>query len=158
MVREVFPNIYLNEIPLPNNPLRALNSYIILSEEKYLIMDTGFNMNVCKEAFMKGVNALGVDLTRTDLVLTHMHVDHSGLADDLRRVGCRVLIGQKDGDFMNYFRTCRDSPLDKYLLQSSGRKTCRQKITAAARCSCRSRIWHQTHSRLREITGSSSLM
>ena len=115
MVREVFPNIYLNEIPLPNNPLRALNSYIILSEEKYLIMDTGFNMNVCKEAFMKGVNALGVDLTRTDLVLTHMHVDHSGLADDLRRVGCRVLIGQKDGDFMNYFRTCRDEMFTKLL-------------------------------------------
>lgn len=115
MVREVFPNVYLNEIPLPDNPLRAVNSYIILSDEKYLVMDTGFNMNACKEAFMRGVDALGVDLARTDLVLTHMHVDHSGLADDLRRLGCRVLINEKDGDFINYFRSSRDEMFRKLL-------------------------------------------
>ncbi|NLW41314.1 MAG: MBL fold metallo-hydrolase, partial [Tissierellia bacterium] len=36
MVLEVYPDIYLLEIPLPNNPLRALNSYIIKSDNESL--------------------------------------------------------------------------------------------------------------------------
>ena len=34
MIVESYPNIYRLEIPLPNNPLKALNSYIIKSEDK----------------------------------------------------------------------------------------------------------------------------
>lgn len=33
MTVEVYPNIYKHEIPLPGNPLKAINSYIILAEE-----------------------------------------------------------------------------------------------------------------------------
>lgn len=104
MVREVFPNIYINEIPLPNNPLKYLNSYIILSDKRNLIIDTGFNIKACKDAFMSGVEELGIDLNKTDLVLTHMHADHTGLADDLRKLGCRVLISKRDGELLNLSR------------------------------------------------------
>ncbi|GAB6180171.1 MBL fold metallo-hydrolase [Desulfotomaculum defluvii] len=104
MLSEVFPNIYLNEIPLPNNPLKSLNSYIFVSDKRNLIIDTGFNLQACQNAFMKGVKELNIDLSKTDLVLTHMHVDHSGLADDLRKSGCRVFISKLDGDILNSFR------------------------------------------------------
>lgn len=105
MVREVFPKIYLNEIPLPNNPLKALNSYIFVSDKRNLIIDTGFNTKVCKDAFLAGVEELNIDLAKTDLLLTHMHPDHTGLADDLKKLGCKVLIGNKDGKLLNFTRT-----------------------------------------------------
>lgn len=104
MIREVFPNIYINEIPLPNNPLKSLNSYILLSDKRNLIIDTGFNIKACMDAFMKGVEELKIDLKKTDLLLTHMHADHLGLADDLRKLGCKVLISKKDGKLLNFLR------------------------------------------------------
>lgn len=113
MVSEVFPNIYLNEIPLPKNPLKALNSYIFVSDKRNLIIDTGFNLDACKDAFMRGVEALNIDLAKTDLVLTHMHVDHSGLADDLRKSGCQVFISKLDGDILNSFRTSTHTVIEK---------------------------------------------
>lgn len=113
MVREVFPNIYLNEIPLPNNPLRSLNSYILFSDKRNLIIDTGFNLKACKDALMMGVAELKIDLNKTDLLLTHMHIDHSGLADDLRKLGCNVLISKKDGELINLFRSSEESVSEK---------------------------------------------
>lgn len=111
MIREVYPQIYLNEIPLPKNPLKALNSYIIPSQGRSLILDTGFNREECRNALMEGIRASGIDLKRTDLVLTHMHVDHSGLADYLWKQGCKVYIGKKDGILLNNFRTSPEQVL-----------------------------------------------
>ncbi|HVJ49524.1 MBL fold metallo-hydrolase [Desulfitobacterium sp.] len=101
MLTQVYPNIYKNEIPLPNNPLKAINSYIVLSENRNLIIDTGFNRAECRNALFQGIRELDVDLTKTDLVLTHMHVDHSGLAAALAKEGVRVYIGKIDGEWLN---------------------------------------------------------
>lgn len=108
MIHQVYPQIYLNEIPLPKNPLKVLNSYIIFSPDRTLIIDTGFNLEICKEAFMEGIEKLQIDLKKTDLILTHMHVDHTGLADYLRDLGCEVYIGKKDGKFLNNYRSSSD--------------------------------------------------
>ena len=40
---EVYPNVFLIEIQLKNNPLKALNCFIIRSNEQSMIIDTGFN-------------------------------------------------------------------------------------------------------------------
>ncbi len=111
MIREVFPNIYVNEIPLPKNPLKILNSYIILSEDRAMIIDTGFNLPECKEALLQGIKELNIDPTKTDVVLTHMHVDHSGLADLLWGLGCKVYIGEKDGKLLDNYRTSPEGVL-----------------------------------------------
>lgn len=113
MIREVYPGIYLNEIPLPNNPLKILNSYIILSEDRPLILDTGFNREVCKDALNEGIRELGIDLKKTDLVLTHMHMDHTGLADYLWEQGCKVYIGKKDGILLNNYRSSPELVIDE---------------------------------------------
>ena len=42
MLKEIYPNIYQLEIPLRNNPLKALNCFIIKGE-KSLVIDTGFD-------------------------------------------------------------------------------------------------------------------
>jgi glyoxylase-like metal-dependent hydrolase (beta-lactamase superfamily II) len=101
MIQEVYPHIFVNEIPLPDNPLKALNSYIICSEDRNIIVDTGFNLPACKEALSSGMKEAGIDPAKTLLVLTHMHPDHSGLAGDLQAEGMKVLIGEIDGKILN---------------------------------------------------------
>ena len=74
------PNIYKLEIPLPENPLKYLNCYVIQDQGESLIIDTGFCLPECKEALWAGLEELQVDWNKTNLFLTHHHSDHSGLA------------------------------------------------------------------------------
>jgi len=102
MITEVYPNIFKNEIPLPKNPLKAINSYIIVSESRNLIIDTGFNTVECQTELMKGLEELNIDLNKTDLFITHMHNDHSGLAPVLKKHGVQVIyFSQIDGEIYN---------------------------------------------------------
>lgn len=101
MLREVYKNIYQKEIPLPNNPLKILHSYIIVSDDRNLIIDTGFNREECRQALMSALDELNIDLDKTDLFITHLHSDHSGLAAELNREGMKVYIGEIDGKIIN---------------------------------------------------------
>ncbi len=83
MIEEVRDRLYRIEVPLPNSPLKELNSYIIKADDRNLIIDTGFNRSVCFEAMQKGLTALNIDLSKTDFMITHMHADHSGLISRL---------------------------------------------------------------------------
>ncbi|MGL4790159.1 MAG: MBL fold metallo-hydrolase [Anaerotignaceae bacterium] len=75
------PDIYTIQVPLVDNPLKNLNCYVIKTPEKNLIIDTGFNLPECYEALKNGLQALDVDLSKTELFLTHLHSDHVGLAN-----------------------------------------------------------------------------
>jgi len=47
MIEQVLPDLFRIEIPLPNSPLRSLNSYLIKGKERFLIIDTGMNREEC---------------------------------------------------------------------------------------------------------------
>jgi len=79
MVDEVMTGLYRIEVPLPNSPLKELNSFVIKGEDRNLIIDTGFNRTVCFEAMQSGIASLALDLAKTDFLITHMHADHAGL-------------------------------------------------------------------------------
>jgi len=83
MVKEVKSGLFCIEVPLPNSPLKELNSYVIKSDNRNLIIDTGFNREICLEAMLKGISELDIDLSKTDFMITHMHADHSGLVTRL---------------------------------------------------------------------------
>lgn len=53
MLKEVFKNIFLNEVILPKNPLKALNCYIIKNEDRILVIDSGFDHPETEELFSK---------------------------------------------------------------------------------------------------------
>ena len=102
VIEEVYPSIFKNEICLPKNPLKAINSYILSSENKNLIIDTGFNTEVCQTELMSGLEELNIDLTKTELFNTHMHVDHTGLSPVLKEHGVQTIyFSQLDGDMFN---------------------------------------------------------
>jgi glyoxylase-like metal-dependent hydrolase (beta-lactamase superfamily II) len=78
MIEEILPNLYRIEIPLPKSPLKWLNSYIVKGEDRFLIIDTGFNREECLSVMNAGLQQLGVDLNKTDFYVTHFHTDHMG--------------------------------------------------------------------------------
>ena len=47
--QEVMKGVYLIKVPLPNNPLKALNSYLILDDIRPLLVDVGFSLPECEE-------------------------------------------------------------------------------------------------------------
>ncbi len=66
MTEMMLPNLYRIEIPLPKNPLKALNSYLIKGDGRFLIIDTGMNREECQEAMFTALEELKVDLKKTD--------------------------------------------------------------------------------------------
>lgn len=98
MVEQVWgsPEIFCIQVKLPDNPLRNLNSYVIRTPERSLIIDTGFNRPECRAALWDGIKRLGLDLTRTGLFLTHLHSDHIGLVWDFVDRGIPVYMGAEE--------------------------------------------------------------
>ena len=101
MYEQILPNLYRIIIPLPNSPLKDLNSYVIKADNRNLIIDTGFNRGVCYEAMENGLHALEIDLSRTDFMLTHMHSDHTGLVSRLFTETSKVYFSRIDSEVFN---------------------------------------------------------
>lgn len=118
MIELLLPDIYRLEIPLPNNPLRSLNSYLIRGRDKNLLIDTGFNQPECRIAMDAGLQELGFSMEDTDIFVTHIHGDHSGLVHYLASPHTRVFcdaytargLSDAPSDFWKYF--------DQMLVQS----------------------------------------
>jgi len=96
MIEEILPNLYKIEVPLPQNPLRAINSYVIKAQGQALIIDTGMNREECMSVLSSGLKELDVDLKKADFFITHMHADHSGLVSDLATDTSKIYASQAD--------------------------------------------------------------
>lgn len=79
---EILPSLWRIPVPLPGNPLKELNSYLIMGKGENLLIDTGFRRAECREALASALKELGVRWEETDVALTHLHSDHSGLAPE----------------------------------------------------------------------------
>ena len=101
MIEEIAVDLYKIEIPLPKSPLKALNSYVIKSPERNLVIDTGWNQEECMNAMQTGLKTLGVDLRKTDFFITHLHSDHLGLLPNLISDASLVYFNRPDADRFN---------------------------------------------------------
>ena len=100
MCEEVLPGLFRNKIPLPDSPLKYLNSYIIKDSERSLIVDTGLNRKECLDAMHKGLSALEIDLSRSDIFITHLHADHFGLVSRLVTDTTNILFSRPEKELM----------------------------------------------------------
>ena len=101
MVEKILPDLYRIEIPLPNNPLQALNSYLVKGQERFLIIDTGMNREECLRPMLSALQELDVDLNKTDFFITHLHADHSGLVGKLATETSKVYFNKPDAAIVN---------------------------------------------------------
>ena len=96
-VIQITDNLFSFSIPLPENPLKWLNCYVIKGgKDRDLLIDTGFRRDECREALLSGMRELKLKPETTDVFLTHLHSDHSGNAATLQKMGCRLLMGKRD--------------------------------------------------------------
>ncbi len=96
MVEEILPGLHRVVVPLTGNPLKEINSYVLTSSNRNLIIDTGMNRPDCQEVLETGLDEIGVDLGRTDFIATHLHADHEALIATLLRSGSRAFMGALD--------------------------------------------------------------
>ncbi|MDX9787777.1 MAG: MBL fold metallo-hydrolase [Desulfobacterales bacterium] len=96
MPEELYPNLFRIKIPLPESPLKYLNSYIIKGDNRSLVVDTGMKHPVCRTAMLNGLKALSIPLSTVDFFITHFHEDHFGLIGELLTQGCKVYFNRPD--------------------------------------------------------------
>ena len=101
MIEEVSQHIYKITIPLPNSPLKALNSYLIKGDGRFLLIDTGMNRQECLDAMTAALKKLEVDTTKTDFFITHVHSDHLGLAGTLKTPTSKVYLSALEDKLVN---------------------------------------------------------
>ncbi len=102
MVTEVFKDLFQIKVPLPHSPLRHLNSYLIKSENRNLLVDTGLNFTETFQALSHGLEEVRLKTeSLTDILLTHFHVDHVGLVPRLmeRSKKLQLLIHHVEAEF-----------------------------------------------------------
>ena len=61
MTECISEGLYRIPVPLPGNPLRELNSYLLRGRERSLLIDTGFRQEEGRRALFAGLAELDVD-------------------------------------------------------------------------------------------------
>ncbi len=100
MVEKITKDLYRIHVPMGNNPLRELNSYFIRGTDRDLLIDTGFHTEQCYQALHQALVQLNADRKRLDVLVTHLHADHRGLAEDMVGTNGRIYIGETDYHYL----------------------------------------------------------
>ncbi len=100
MCEEILPNLFRLKIPLPESPLKYLNSYVIRGHDRCMIIDTGLNRRECLEAMQAGLDQVGVQLEDSDIFITHLHADHFGLVTKLASDSSTVFFSRPEKELM----------------------------------------------------------
>lgn len=122
LIQEVAKNIYSFGVTLPNSPLKLINAYVVKGDNRTVLFDTGFNNPQSEKELLAGLEELGIALSEVELVLTHLHSDHTGLVHLFSQAGCQIYASQLDGTYTNdmirgsYWQKI-NSQLDLYGLQ-----------------------------------------
>ncbi|HST62819.1 MAG TPA: MBL fold metallo-hydrolase [Longimicrobium sp.] len=83
-VREVAPGVHRISVPLPFPP-REVAAWILEGDHGHVLVDTGIDTPPARGALREAAEDVGVTpATLRDVVLTHAHIDHYGLAGPVR--------------------------------------------------------------------------
>jgi glyoxylase-like metal-dependent hydrolase (beta-lactamase superfamily II) len=84
---ELLPGVWRLPLPLHDSPLGHVNTYLVRSDDGYLLVDCGWDTADTLEALEGHLRALDIPITDVrHLVITHIHPDHYGLAGRLREL------------------------------------------------------------------------
>jgi glyoxylase-like metal-dependent hydrolase (beta-lactamase superfamily II) len=91
---EAAPGIFRLPIPIPGSPLGTVNAYAVRVPGGLCLVDCGWDTPESYAALHGELAALGCSVGDIqELLITHIHPDHFGLADHLaRESGARVLM------------------------------------------------------------------
>lgn len=101
LIQEVAKNIYSFGVTLPKSPLKLINAYVVKGENRTVLFDTGFNNQQSEAELLAGLAELNIEIKDVEVVLTHLHSDHTGLIHLFSQAGCKIYASQQDGKFTN---------------------------------------------------------
>jgi glyoxylase-like metal-dependent hydrolase (beta-lactamase superfamily II) len=97
-VERVVPGVWSVPVPIPDNPLRYVLSYLIEHKSGFVLVDPGWDAPESWQALTDGLAAGGVPLSAVTAVLvTHVHPDHHGLSGAVREAS-GAWIGMHEGE------------------------------------------------------------
>ncbi len=98
----MLPGIFLIVLPLPF-ALGSINVYLVQLTGGYLLVDCGMDTDQCFEALWLALADRGAAWHEIrEILLTHVHPDHMGLAPRLLKLtGANLLLHAHDAEFLN---------------------------------------------------------
>ncbi len=95
---EVATGVYQLKLPIPDNPLEYLNAYLVGGNGDYGLIDSGWPSQEALNSLKRQLKEISVDLRDiATIVVTHGHLDHFGLAGEIRRLsGAQIIMHQMD--------------------------------------------------------------
>jgi len=118
---QIEPDIYQLQIPLPF-ALNIVNVYLLRGKSAWTIVDTGINTRQARQTWQRAFAALSITPADIEqIVLTHVHPDHYGLAGWLqaltREAGCPVPVyaSKREDEQARFLWQQNDSRLETWL-------------------------------------------
>lgn len=118
-MNEISPGIYLLPLPLAGF-LEHINTYLVKGDHGHLLVDCGWDNEASLGVLKTQAARIGVRLEDiTEIVVTHAHIDHIGLAARLKKLsGAKLAIHYKEqSQIESRYVHARDmsQQLDKWL-------------------------------------------
>lgn len=94
------PDIFRVEVPFPNFATSETNCYLICSEGETLVVDVGAPSARGREIMRAALSEAKALPERTSFFLTHLHMDHAGLVDEVVAFDQKVYLSEIDFQLM----------------------------------------------------------
>lgn len=104
-MEEVAANIYRIAIPIPVPHLDSINAYVIIANQRNLIIDPGMYHDQCMTTIKTALDNLGVNLEKTDFFITHGHPDHFPLVSRLITDKSVIYINRREFEVIERVRS-----------------------------------------------------
>ena len=88
-MNEVAPGIYWLQLPvtIPGVSVLPVNAYLVQGDRGYLLVDTGWDTDEAFDSLKNQLAEIGAGINEiSQIVMTHIHPDHFGLAGRLKRL------------------------------------------------------------------------
>lgn len=97
-MREIVSGIYMETLSFADRNASEMNLYLIKGSERCLLIDTGFCMEYCRKAISAMAEELGISLAMLDVLITHNHPDHTGMASWLAKQGAVIYMNPEEAE------------------------------------------------------------
>ncbi|GEM_PF-1613240 len=104
--QEIHKNLYRLDVSFTDHSLSGINPYLIkgLPGERNLLIETALDSDDCYGQLMDQMKQLGAGRDNTDVIVSHMHVDHCGLIGRLKSGSNRIYAEEHDAAFIRNYQ------------------------------------------------------
>lgn len=114
---EIVPGIHWLKLPslMAESTLQHVNAYLVQGDSGYLLIDTGWDSDKTFDSLQKQMAEIGADVKDiSQIVITHIHIDHYGLAGRLKQLsGAELAFHEAEREHFESLYTNRDALLEK---------------------------------------------